>query len=303
LAASTSEWKRVSKTFTVPSGAWYARIIPYSSAATWVYWDGIQLVEGSYPARYDPESSLWRYIRGTWYDMVIKGSGGGPMHIGVSDWASADTGIYIESTANVVFGISSTSANVNFQVDGNVMAGAGTLTLNQTYGYIKNSTGSSFSIANDGNPRIWTMDIYNRTYTGATNMEVTVNGTLGRTTSARKYKLVEEPVPTDLPLNILKLQPKTWFDKGTVERYSKALDDSEDLSEIDIPYIERIPGLIAEDVVDAGLEQYVTYGEADDQGNREVEGLMYDRLWTLLIPLVKDLCNRVTALEELIKKT
>jgi hypothetical protein len=160
---------------------------------------------------------------------------------------------------------------------------------------------ASLYIGTDGSPRIWSMDIYYRTTTSAANVNITSSGTLCRSTSSRKYKLLEEPIPDDLPYKILNLVPKTWYDKTAVERYAEALANGEDVSQIDIPPIERIPGLIAEDVVDAGLGQYVIYGHPDENGNREVEGLMYDRLWTLLIPLVRELYERVQELENKIK--
>src|SRR5690606_21322111 len=103
--------------------------------------------------------------------------------------------------------------------------------------------------------------------------------TIGRSTSARKYKLLEEPIKCD-PYKILNLTPKTWYDKQAVEDYAKYLDGNKD---VELQEIKRHSGLIAEDVIDVGLEQYVIYGE-----NKEVEGLQYDRLWTLLIPIVKD---------------
>ena len=51
--------------------------------------------------------------------------------------------------------------------------------------------------------------------------------------------------------------------------------------------------VVAEDVADAGLSQFVTY---DEEG--QVDGLMYDRLWVTLIPVVKDLASRLRVLED-----
>lgn len=140
--------------------------------------------------------------------------------------------------------------------------------------------------------RTWSMDIYNRTYSSSSNVYITSNGTLGRSTSARKYKIDEQPITND-PKKILKLVPKTWYDKTAVEIYSDLLTREAngeviDWENEDVPYLERSAGLIAEDVIDAGLPEYVIYGKRDETGNREVEGLQYDRLWTLLIPVVKE---------------
>jgi hypothetical protein len=111
-------------------------------------------------------------------------------------------------------------------------------------------------------------------------------------TSASKYKVNVEDAsyPTDIPLN-----PKTWYDRAASETYAAALDKADgDPSKIPadelsgILDIKPIPGVIAEDVVAAGLDEYVTYV------NGEIDGLMYDRLW---IPYVKGLLDRVAALE------
>lgn len=158
-------------------------------------------------------------------------------------------------------------------------------------------------VGSDGTgSRVWSMDIYNRTYSSSPNLYITGAGTLERSTSARKYKLLEEPISEEFPYNILKLNPKTWFYKSAVEQFASEIERSEDLTDSDIPYLERIGGLIAEDVEDAGLSLFVHYSNPDENGHREVEGLMYDRLWVLLIPLVRELFNRVETLEEKLKR-
>ena len=53
-----------------------------------------------------------------------------------------------------------------------------------------------------------------------------------------------------------------------------------------------MPGLVAEEVEEAGLTEYVTY-----RGG-QTSGVRYDRLWTLLIPIVKDLSARLEAAEQ-----
>jgi len=59
-----------------------------------------------------------------------------------------------------------------------------------------------------------------------------------------------------------------------------------------IERLRRIPGLVAEEVEAAGLSAYVNY-DADGK----VIGLAYDRLWTLLVPLVKRQRDKIDALE------
>lgn len=152
--------------------------------------------------------------------------------------------------------------------------------------------------------RIWSMDVYNRTYGSSPNMYVTSSGTLGRSTSASKYKLeIEEIDTTDLSEKVLELKPKSWYDKTATEQLAeyitaKEKDPNVDIDELDIPYLERHYGLIAEDLVEIGLGMYVLYGEPDSEtGAREVEGIEYDRVWTLLIPIIKKQREQISQLE------
>ena len=39
------------------------------------------------------------------------------------------------------------------------------------------------------------------------------------------------------------------------------------------------------------------FGKPDENGNREIEGIMYDRLFALLIPIVRDLKTRIENIE------
>lgn len=110
--------------------------------------------------------------------------------------------------------------------------------------------------------------IHDRTTSANANTVITSNDhTLRRSTSARKYKDDIQKSDVD-PYLLLEIEPKSWIDKaeqaeGNVQR--------------------RYYGLIADEVEEVGLGDYVTYD------NGEVDALMYDRLWTLLIPIVKDL--------------
>jgi phage minor structural protein len=164
--------------------------------------------------------------------------------------------------------------------------------------------------------RVWSEAIYSRTYSGSSNMYVTGYGTIGRSTSASKYKLDITEVETDnFAERILELKPKKWFDKVQTEGYAEYLTakekyDNEEITEEELndfideemPYIDRHYGLIAEDLIEVGLEQYVQYVTQKD-GSKEVEGLEYDRLWTLLIPIVKELREKVASLENELTKT
>lgn len=151
---------------------------------------------------------------------------------------------------------------------------------------IWNPTGTSvFSVGDDGLPRIWAKEgIYDRTYGGSANMQVTAYGTIGRITSASKYKLAISEIPDALDLGerLLTLNPKRWFDKNEAERYADILNQSPKQS-ADFVQVDTVYGLIAEDLRNAGLDKYVMY----DPETKELEGIAYDRLWTVLIPVIR----------------
>ncbi|HDD0309220.1 TPA: hypothetical protein O9547_002643 [Staphylococcus aureus] len=154
--------------------------------------------------------------------------------------------------------------------------------------------------SDDAGDRIASNSIYRRTYSAAANLHITSAGTIGRSTSARKYKLSIENQYNDSNEQlehskaILNLPIRTWFDKAESEILAKELREDRKLSD-DTYKLERYVGLIAEEVENLGLKEFVTY---DDRG--EVEGIAYDRLWIHLIPVIKDQQLKIEKLEELI---
>jgi len=215
------------------------------------------------------------------------------------------------AAGNAILNIRSTNATTNAYIGlyraggtrtgymGHASTSNNSLTIN-----CDDATGAQLSVGTDGTARIWSMDVYNRTYSSNPTVCVTTAGTLGRVTSATKYKLDIEP--KEVSGTVLDLEPKTWLDKALAAkqgRYLAAVEAGEDLSEWEgytADWVQpRVPGLIAEDLVEAGLEEYVFYGEPDEEGNREIEGIQYDRLWIELIPFVKELRQKVSKLESL----
>lgn len=131
--------------------------------------------------------------------------------------------------------------------------------------------------------------VYNRTYSSTSQqMRVTVNGVFGRSTSSRRYKVNEEVISLEYARRIFGLDATSWFDKRAVEDYCNTLEYG---TETEVQRIERIGGVIAEDVHDVGLGMYVSY---DDKGRPD--GL-HDTLWTTLIPITRDHDERITDLE------
>lgn len=152
-------------------------------------------------------------------------------------------------------------------------------------------------VGNDASRRVASDAIYRRTYSGGANMVITEEGTLGRSTSASKYKLSIENQFIDPSeqlahsKNILNLDVKSWFDKAESEIVSKECEKGCRISD-DAFKLKRHVGLIAEDVESVGLSEYVDY---NIEGG--VESIQYDRLWVHLIPIIKEQQKRLEELE------
>lgn len=156
------------------------------------------------------------------------------------------------------------------------------------------TTGERGNVTNSiTNKQFLSNAIYNSTTGDGANVNISSTGVLKRSTSATKYKLditnYDRALAKGYDL-IEKIHPKMWFDKGQVERYAKALSDGTKPDPDD--KVNRVYGLIAEDLEAAGLDEFITRGQ-----NGEIEGIDYAKLWTLLIPVTKDLNDRLTKLE------
>lgn len=204
-------------------------------------------------------------------------------------------------TAGNITAYSSITSTAALKAENTIVVGTSAAS-SYIYGY---TTGAWFRTANDGSspePTYFqTSSSYTRTYTGTANGYITVNGVIGRTTSAAKYKLlIEEKTNYDFS-RVLELKPKTWFDKNAVEQEARVLtamyEGIELPDQVEKEPLERVNGLIAEDLIDVGLEDYVVWGAYKEDGTREPEGIQYDRLWTCLLPVVSELRDRLIALE------
>ncbi len=139
----------------------------------------------------------------------------------------------------------------------------------------------------DGSPQIVSATIYNRTYSSGSTVTVTSYGTLGRITSASKYKLDITKETSLEPANkLLSIDRSSWVDKESAERLADSKTNGTELSEPEIN-VFRHYGLIAEDLIKAGLDEFVIKGK-----DGQAEGIEYDRLWTVLIPKIRDLSNQ-----------
>lgn len=150
--------------------------------------------------------------------------------------------------------------------------------------------------------RVASNSIYKRTYSAPANLHITSAGTIGRATSAKKYKIsienqyINEDDQFSHSKEILNLPIRTWFDKYESEIMAKELESGKKLSD-DTFKLSRHTGLIAEEVEELGFNEFVIY---DDNG--EIEGIAYDRLWVHLIPIIKNQQSKIEKLEELINE-
>lgn len=145
------------------------------------------------------------------------------------------------------------------------------------------------SFGSDGNGgRVWSVAIYNRTYAaGNGDLCITTAGTIGRKTSARKYKSDIQTANDVLEkAHILyDIKPASWYDKRDWE--------SGNVKEGDPRYY----GFIADEFHEKGLPEVVYYG---DQG--QVESLAYDRISIYMVPLIQEQKKQIDDLTERLEK-
>ncbi|MBV6374691.1 hypothetical protein HIU97_08090 [Enterococcus casseliflavus] len=166
----------------------------------------------------------------------------------------------IEARYNNTKIATTTTINLNVTSGANMTLKTDRLELNNGGDSYYSNAPAGVTLGMDSTPRIWSMAIYNRTYSSASNMFITSAGTIGRSTSARKYK--EDIQVADEVISkakrFLSILPSSWYDKAEIARGGKA---------------QRYYGFVADDFDVKGLKEVVLYGSSG-----QVEGLAYDRL-------------------------
>ncbi|WP_273722746.1 phage tail spike protein [Leuconostoc mesenteroides] len=122
------------------------------------------------------------------------------------------------------------------------------------------------------------------------NVYVASDGALLKSSSATKYKTnIEHKTDSIQGDQLLTIDPATWNDKFEAEQLEHYHETGiEPERQINMEG-KRYYGIIAEDLVKAGLEELVTRNEETD----EVEGVEYSKIGVALIPIVRDLRNRL----------
>ena len=127
---------------------------------------------------------------------------------------------------------------------------------------------------------------YYRTTGSAPNLCIASDGALVRSTSASKYKTeIKRSYSTEYGEKLLNLPTAIWTDKGQKERYEAGKRHIKP---------EKYFGMIAEDLADAGLDLLVSRNPL----THEIEGIQYERIAPALLPVIKELKDKVDKLEK-----
>lgn len=122
------------------------------------------------------------------------------------------------------------------------------------------------------------------------NLFIADDGALVRSTSASKYKtMIERSHSLDYGERLLSLPTATWLDKAEERRFASGESKTKPVMHF---------GMIAEDLAAAGLEMLVSRGQ-----DGELEGIQYDRIAPALLPVIKNLQDRIEKLEEQLNGT
>ncbi len=127
---------------------------------------------------------------------------------------------------------------------------------------------------------------FEKTTSSAPNAFIAADGALVRSTSASKYKTdIQRSHSTDYGDKLLNLPTAIWTDKGQKERYEAGKRHIAP---------EKYFGMIAEDLADAGLDLLISRNPL----THEIEGIQYERIAPALLPVIKELKDKVNRLEK-----
>lgn len=132
--------------------------------------------------------------------------------------------------------------------------------------------------------------VYSKTSSNGANVFVSPDGALLRSSSSSKYKLdIEYEQQADTANKLLTIDPATWHDKFESEQLDKFHEIGVDPERTIDMSNRRYYGIIAEDLVKAGLEHLVSRNVETG----EVDGVEYSKIGLALIPIIRDLRNRL----------
>lgn len=168
--------------------------------------------------------------------------------------------------------------------------------------YTENSSASQmFCVRNDGGMYLGMIggSPYNQTTASAANAYISSDGYLYRSTSSIKYKRDVRDYPRGIDA-VLALRPVLYKSKGKGD-VSARLEKEKKLKEKnpakELPQAEDYAGFIAEEVHDAGLTEFVQYGEDD-----KPDALHYAQMTALLVKAMQEQQALIVALQEAVNK-
>ena len=164
--------------------------------------------------------------------------------------------------------------------------------------------GASYMYA--GNTRILRADsngylYYQTTKTGSSGKSLLMasDGAIIAQSSATKYKSnIKYEKDTTFGDKLLTIDPATWSDKNEVEQISEYNRTGKEPDYAMNKDGARYYGLIAEDMVKAGLEELVVR----DTVTGAVEGIQYEKIGAALIPLLREQRNQINILKLEVEK-
>jgi len=122
--------------------------------------------------------------------------------------------------------------------------------------------------------------VYSGTTSSAANVHINSGGSLLRVTSAKKYKEDIKDYKVGLDA-VNQMNPVSYKSKKDMHNSANEKIDEK-------TYV----GLLADDIHDLGLSEFVEYGE-----DGEVEGLFYERMVSICINAIKELSAKIDDLE------
>lgn len=125
-----------------------------------------------------------------------------------------------------------------------------------------------------------------------------------RTSSLRSIKANIEDLDYDED-TVLSLRPRSWIGKAAIinRMGEEALTETSDGLRVDEQAaldagLTRTVGFVAEEVEALGLPGLATYDVDDETGEQTLNGVAYDRIAALLIPIIRRQRDQITSLEE-----
>jgi hypothetical protein len=211
----------------------------------------------------DTETAPGKFIAYTQGEAKVHGEGGAILLTAGDATVQGDKDVYIRSTGGSAW-LDGQAGGANVLAAGQIVVDAGTnLFLDGANQVQINSAAKQVFIQHD-------------TTTNTASCYLGTTGIVQRSTSARRFKLDIEDLDVD-PDTVLQLRPRTWRDLHEVEQNPDTR--------------HRVPGFVAEELVDIGLDTFVT---RNDDG--EAESIAYDRLTAALIPLMQRQQQQIDAL-------